>query len=98
MGTGDLSEIALGWCTFGGDHLSGYNVNASITKTVAKKIVEQIAMNDIFEGAAQILFDIVSTPISPELTGKGDKITQKTEDILGPYELHEFFQIGRAHV
>ncbi|MEF9983572.1 MAG: NAD(+) synthase [Oscillospiraceae bacterium] len=91
LGTGDLSEIALGWCTFGGDHLSGYNVNASITKTIAKKIVSHIAMNDVFEGTSRILMDIVETPISPELVGGGKKIMQKTEEILGPYELHEFF-------
>ncbi len=91
LGTGDLSEIALGWCTFGGDQLSGYNVNASITKTLAKKIVSHLAITEIFEGTAGLLSDIVETPISPELVGKKDEITQKTEDILGPYELHEFF-------
>lgn len=91
LGTGDLSEIALGWCTFGGDHLSGYNVNASVTKTMAKKIVSHIAITDIFEGASVVLNGILDTPISPELVGNSDQIVQKTEDILGPYELHEFF-------
>lgn len=91
IGTGDLSEMALGWCTFGGDQISGYNVNASITKTMAKKIVSHIALNDVFSGTSKILRDIVETPISPELVGGGKKIVQKTEEILGPYELHEFF-------
>ena len=91
LGTGDLSEIALGWCTFGGDHLSHYNVNASVPKTLVKHLVTHIAeSSDI--ALKKILLSIVATPISPELLStKENTISQKTEDIIGPYELHDFF-------
>jgi len=94
VGTGDLSESALGWCTFNGDHMSMYGVNAGVPKTLVRKLVSWAAEN-IFTGEAEngrrpvreILKDIVATPISPELVPG----TQNTEDIVGPYELHDFF-------
>ncbi len=89
LGTGDLSEIALGWCTFNGDHMSHYNVNASIPKTLVRHLVRHAA-ELVSEQAKTVLLDILDTPISPELTGSGD-LSQSTEDILGPYELHDFF-------
>jgi NAD+ synthase (glutamine-hydrolysing) len=92
VGTGDLSEIALGWCTFNGDHISHYNVNASIPKTLVRHMVTWISDLADYETAKKVLKDIVSTPISPELVSQKDgKISQKTEDIIGPYVLHDFF-------
>jgi len=92
LGTGDLSEIALGWNTFTGDQISHYNVNASIPKTLVKHLVRWISEQKDFKSAHPTLKDIIDTPISPELVkGKGEKITQKTEDLIGPYELHDFF-------
>lgn len=90
LGTGDLSEIALGWCTYNGDHMSHYNVNSSIPKTLVRSLVRHAA-NYANTGAKQILLDIIDTPVSPELTGDGNDISQTTEDIVGPYELHDFF-------
>lgn len=92
VGTGDLSELALGWCTYNGDHMSNYAVNASIPKTLVRAMVNRIA-DSIYSGSriSAILKDIVATPVSPELTGKGGEITQITENIVGPYELHDFF-------
>lgn len=91
LGTGDLSEIALGWCTFNGDHMSHYHVNAGVPKTLVRHLVAHVAA----EAAPEIqvcLHDILATPISPELTTTGDgTVSQKTEDIIGPYELHDFF-------
>lgn len=92
LGTGDLSEIALGWNTFTGDQISHYNVNASIPKTLVKHLVSWISGQEDFKNAEKILKDIIDTPISPELVkGKGSGITQKTENLIGPYELHDFF-------
>lgn len=93
IGTGDLTEEALGWCTFGGDHLSSYNVNTSITKTVARMIVKRLCDTGAFPESVDILIDILDTPVSPELIppDENGNILQKTEKILGPYELHEFF-------
>lgn len=100
VGTGDLSEIALGWCTFGGDHLSMYGVNGSIPKTLMQHIVRHIAHTTTDEVIRATLLDIVDTPISPELVPAGAPATdsstpavigQKTESIVGPYELHDFF-------
>lgn len=92
LGTGDLSEIALGWCTFNGDHMSGYNVNASIPKTLVKHLVNYVAGLLDNKKAREVLLDILDTPISPELTkATGKAISQKTEDLIGPYELHDFF-------
>lgn len=91
VGTGDMSELALGWCTYNGDHISMYGVNASVPKTLVKHLVEWYASKLDDKGLA-ILLDIVGTPISPELVPSGsDKIGQKTEDLVGPYELHDFF-------
>ena len=95
VGTGDLSELALGWCTYNGDHMSMYGVNASVPKTLVRTLIRWAADNK-FGGKGDIhktLLDIVDTPISPELlpAGKDGKIVQKTEDSVGPYELHDFF-------
>ncbi len=93
VGTGDLSEIALGWATYNGDHMSMYGVNASVPKTLIRYLVEWFA--DTVDGtpAADILRDVANTPISPELlpADENDQIAQKTEDLVGPYELHDFF-------
>jgi len=90
LGTGDLSEIALGWCTYNGDHMSHYNVNASIPKTLVRGLVRH-ASETLPADTKSILHDILDTPVSPELTGNGKDITQETEDLVGPYELHDFF-------
>lgn len=92
VGTGDLSEIALGWCTYNGDHMAMYGVNADVPKTMMQAIVRWAAENRFPEARATLL-DIVDTPISPELTpvDENGRIKQKTEDIIGPYELHDFF-------
>jgi len=99
VGTGDLSELALGWCTYNGDHMSMYAVNAGVPKTLVKYLVKWAAIEHFAKGkgngrtAKDILLDIVDTPISPELTPADEKgdIAQKTEDLVGPYELHDFF-------
>lgn len=91
LGTGDLSEIALGWCTYNGDHMSGYNVNASVPKTLVRSLVAHASDQLNNKIAQTILEDILDTPVSPELTGNKAGISQKTEDIIGPYELHDFF-------
>lgn len=93
VGTGDLSEAALGWCTFNGDHMSMYHVNAGVPKTLVKYVICWCA-DEKFQGATRkVLHDIIDTPISPELLppDKEGAITHKTEDILGPYEIHDFF-------
>ena len=92
IGTGDLSELALGWCTYNGDHMSMYGVNASVPKTLVRTLVKWAAAEH-FADATDILSDIVDTPISPELlpAGEDGAIAQVTEDIVGPYELHDFF-------
>lgn len=90
LGTGDLSEIALGWCTYNGDHMSHYNPNASIPKTLVKSLVRHGATK-LPPYPASIIKDILETPVSPELVGDGKTITQETEDLIGPYELHDFF-------
>ena len=93
IGTGDMSELALGWATYNGDHMSMYGINASIPKTLIQHIVRWVAEKCDNEVIAKTLIDIVGTPISPELTPADDKgnIKQKTEDLVGPYELHDFF-------
>jgi NAD+ synthase (glutamine-hydrolysing) len=93
IGTGDLSELALGWATYNGDHMSMYGVNVSIPKTLVKYLVDWVSQNEVEEDAAVILTDIVDTPISPELIPADEEgnISQKTEDLVGPYELHDFF-------
>ncbi len=92
LGTGDLSELALGWCTYNGDHMSMYSVNASVPKTLIRPLVRRVAQ-DYDATTRATLEDIVSTPISPELTPTDSegKIAQKTEDLVGPYDLHDFF-------
>lgn len=92
LGTGDLSEIALGWCTYNGDHMSMYSVNCGIPKTLMRELVAWAAHN-IFIKESDILIDIIDTPVSPELkpVDESGEIAQKTEDIIGPYELHDFF-------
>ncbi len=93
IGTGDLSELALGWCTYNGDHMSMYGVNAGIPKTLVRYIIRWYADNEAGEEVARILHDILDTPVSPELLppSKSGQITQKTEEVLGPYEVHDFF-------
>ena len=93
VGTGDLSELALGWCTYNGDHMSMYGVNASIPKTVMAPIIRSVSQMDDYRSARTVLEDIIDTPISPELlpAGEDGKIAQKTEDLVGPYALHDFF-------
>ncbi len=93
VGTGDLSELALGWCTYNGDHMSMYHVNASVPKTLVRYLIAWVADHRVDAAAAGVLHDILDTPISPELLrpDSGGKISQKTEDIIGPYELHDFF-------
>lgn len=93
IGTGDLSELALGWCTYNGDHMSMYAVNVGIPKTLIKHLVSYVAENGVEDSIKLTLEDIVNTPISPELTpaDENGEIVQKTEDLVGPYELHDFF-------
>jgi NAD+ synthase (glutamine-hydrolysing) len=97
IGTGDLSEIALGWCTYAGDHISMYGVNASIPKTLVKYLVKWYAdknNNELLQNKKDnILYDILNTIVSPELLppDENDNIQQSTEDSIGPYELHDFF-------
>ena len=93
IGTGDLSELALGWATYNGDHMSMYGVNGSVPKTLVRHIVEWYAGHCAENHVGEILRDVVATPVSPELLpadAEGD-IAQKTEDLVGPYELHDFF-------
>ncbi len=93
VGTGDLSELALGWCTYNGDHMSMYGVNASIPKTLIRWLIDAISECDRFAQAKAVLQDILDTPISPELLPPDEKgkIAQQTEDLVGPYALHDFF-------
>ena len=93
IGTGDLSELALGWCTYNGDHMSMYSVNGTIPKTLMQEMIRAISDTPAFAGVREILGDILDTPISPELLPPDDsgKIAQQTEDLVGPYVLHDFF-------
>jgi NAD+ synthase (glutamine-hydrolysing) len=96
VGTGDLSELALGWCTYNGDHMSMYSVNTSIPKTLVRTLVDEIGhyLGDSgFEGIKEVIEDIVDTPVSPELLPPNEDgtIAQKTEDTVGSYVLHDFF-------
>ncbi len=93
IGTGDLSELALGWATYNGDHMSMYGVNSSVPKTLIKHLVRWVAENLTDKETHATLMDIIETPISPELIPANDngEIKQKTEDLVGPYELHDFF-------
>lgn len=92
VGTGDLSELAMGWCTYNGDHMSMYGVNASVPKTLVRYLVDYVAsVSD--KKIADVLYDVLDTPVSPELLppDENGEIAQKTEDNIGPYELHDFF-------
>ena len=93
VGTGDLSELALGWCTYNGDQMAMYGVNGSIPKTLVRWMIDTVAETGIFPDSTVVLRDILDTPISPELLppDENGEITQKTEDSVGPYELHDFF-------
>ena len=93
VGTGDLSELALGWCTYNGDHMSMYGVNGTVPKTLIRWIIEAVAQMPAFTPAKAVLADILDTPISPELLPPDaqGKIAQQTEDLVGPYALHDFF-------
>ena len=93
LGTGDLSELALGWATYNGDHMSMYGVNASVPKTLVRHLTRYFAMTTDDELCRRTLLDIIDTPVSPELlpADSEGKIAQKTEDLVGPYELHDFF-------
>lgn len=93
IGTGDLSELALGWATYNGDHMSMYGVNTSVPKTLVRYLVQWVAENEVREDAKDILMDIFNTPVSPELLPPDENgdIQQKTEEVVGPYELHDFF-------
>lgn len=93
VGTGDLSELALGWCTYNGDHMSMYSVNGTVPKTLMRWMIDAISETEAFAASKTVLKDVLDTPISPELlppdaTGK---ISQQTEDLVGPYALHDFF-------
>ena len=92
IGTGDMSELALGWATYNGDHMSMYGVNASVPKTLVRHLVRYYADTCGEEALSAVLFDVLDTPVSPELLPPEDgKISQKTEDLVGPYELHDFY-------
>lgn len=93
VGTGDLSELALGWATYNGDHMSMYSVNCSVPKTLVRYLVKYVSDKEVAKEVSDILVDILDTPVSPELLpkDKNGEISQKTEDIVGPYELHDFF-------
>ena len=101
IGTGDLSELALGWATYNGDHMSMYAVNASVPKTLVRHLVRYFADTCGDEGLTKVLLDVLDTPVSPELLPPTENgtipptengtISQKTEDLVGPYELHDFF-------
>ncbi len=101
IGTGDLSELALGWCTYNADHMSMYGVNAGVPKTLVRYLIQWCAEAEFSGEVSRVLQDICDTPVSPELLppGKDGEIMQKTEDSIGPYELHDFFlyQIVRLH-
>ena len=92
IGTGDMSELALGWATYNGDHMSMYGVNASVPKTLVRHLVHYYADTCENKELSTVLYDVLDTPVSPELLPpENGKIAQKTEDIVGPYELHDFY-------
>ena len=92
IGTGDMSELALGWATYNGDHMSMYGVNASVPKTLVRHLVHYYADTSEDEQLKEVLYDVLDTPVSPELLPPKDgEIAQKTEDLVGPYELHDFY-------
>ncbi|MFV0585859.1 NAD(+) synthase, partial [Bacteroides reticulotermitis] len=93
LGTGDVSELALGWCTDNGDHMSMYAVNSGVPKTLVRTLVAWVSATHMDESSKKVLDDVVDTPVSPELlpADKNGNIVQKTEDTVGPYILHDFF-------
>jgi NAD+ synthase (glutamine-hydrolysing) len=92
IGTGDMSELALGWATYNGDHMSMYGVNASVPKTLVRHLVHYYADTCEDQELKDVLYDVLDTPVSPELLPPKDgEIAQKTEDLVGPYELHDFY-------
>ena len=93
VGTGDLSELALGWCTYNADHMSMYGVNASIPKTLVRWLIDSTVSCNLFPASVDVLKDVLDTPISPELLppDENGKISQQTEELVGPYALHDFF-------
>ena len=92
VGTGDLSELALGWATYNGDHMSMYGVNGGVPKPLVRHLVKYYADTCDNEELREVLLDVLDTPVSPELLPPVDgQISQKTEDLVGPYELHDFF-------
>lgn len=93
IGTGDLSELALGWCTYNGDHMSMYAVNNGVPKTLVRTLVKWVADTQMSDEAKSVLMDVIDTPVSPELlpANENGEIAQKTEDVVGPYVLHDFF-------
>ena len=92
IGTGDLSELALGWATYNGDHMSMYGVNGGVPKTLVRHLVRYVAETTSIKEEAEVLLDILATPVSPELLpARNGEISQVTEDLVGPYELHDFF-------
>ena len=92
IGTGDMSELALGWATYNGDHMSMYGVNGSVPKTLVRHLVQYYADTCEDQELREVLYDVLDTPVSPELLPPKDgEIAQKTEDLVGPYELHDFF-------
>ena len=94
IGTGDMSELALGWATYNGDHMSMYAVNASVPKTLVRHLVRYYADTCGDQKLSEILLDVLDTPVSPELLPPKDgKISQKTENLVGPYELHDFYPV-----
>ncbi len=99
LGTGDLSELALGWCTYNGDHMSMYAVNCGVPKTMMRPIIAATVKDGLFIKEAAVLSDIMDTPVSPELLppDESGKIAQKTEDVVGPYALHDFFLYHVLH-
>jgi NAD+ synthase (glutamine-hydrolysing) len=101
IGTGDLSELALGWCTYNGDHMAMYAVNAAVPKTLVRYLIAWCAEAEFSDRAAAVLHDICATPVSPELLPPhpDGSISQQTEAQVGPYELHDFFlfQVVRCH-
>lgn len=99
VGTGDLSELALGWCTYNGDHMSMYSVNGSVLKTLIPHVLRAAASLPRYRAAAQILEDVIATPISPELLppDEAGRIAQQTEDLVGPYILHDYFLYYTLH-
>lgn len=97
IGTGDMSELALGWATYNGDHMSMYGVNVGVPKTLVRHLVAYCAntCSESEKVLQEVLLDVLDTPVSPELLPPEDgKISQKTEDLVGPYELHDFFYIS----